>query len=200
MSNSKRALSIISLIVALFVLFNEKNTVPNSQNQLSAVAQTQVDTQVDTQDVVATTTNVFIQTQDMYVVSRVVDGDTIEVAKEGVKEKVRLIGVNTPETVDPRKKVECFGKEASAELKEILLGQKVRLVSDDTQDVQDRYGRLLAYVYREDGLFVNQHMIAEGYGYEYTYKVPYLFQKEFKEAQLSAQIQQKGLWKEGVCA
>ena len=191
----KRALSIISLIVALFVLFGEKNVATDMEDQLSMV----VYTQVDTQNILATTTDVSTQTQDVYVVSRVVDGDTIEVTKNGVKEKVRLIGVNTPETVDPRKKVECFGKEASAYAKEILMNQKVTVVPDSTQDTRDRYGRLLAYVYREDGLFVNKHMIAEGYGYEYTYKVPYLFQKEFKEAQLRAQTEGKGLWAEGVC-
>lgn len=191
----KRALSIISLIVALFVLLNEKSIVSDSQSQLSTV----VYTQVDTQNMLATTTDVSMQTQDVYVVSRVVDGDTIEVTKNGIQEKVRLIGVNTPETVDPRKKVECFGKEASAYAKGILMNQKVTVVSDRTQDIKDRYGRLLAYMYREDGLFVNKHMIAEGYGYEYTYKVPYLFQKEFKEAELKAQTEGKGLWKAGAC-
>jgi len=190
----KRALSIILLIVALFVLFDEKNLVPHTEDQLSTV----VYTQVDTQNILATTTDVSTQTQGVHVVSRVVDGDTIEVTKNGIKEKVRLIGVNTPETVDPRKKVECFGKEASAYAKEILMNQKVTVVSDSTQDTRDRYGRLLAYVYREDGLFVNKHMIEEGYAYEYTYKAPYLFQKEFKEAQLKAQTEGKGLWA-GVC-
>ena len=191
----KRVLSIVSLIVALFVLFGEKNVATDMEDQLSTV----VYTQVDTQNILATTTDVSTETRDVYVVSRVVDGDTIEVTKNGIKEKVRLIGVNTPETVDPRKKVECFGKEASAYAKEILINQKVTVVPDSTQDTRDRYGRLLAYVYREDGLFVNKHMIAEGYGYEYTYKVPYLFQKEFKEAQLRAQTEGKGLWAEGLC-
>ena len=191
----KRVLSIVSLIVALFVLFGEKNVATDMVDQLSTV----VYTQVDTQNILATTTDVSTETRDVYVVSRVVDGDTIEVTKNGIKEKVRLIGVNTPETVDPRKKVECFGKEASAYAKEILINQKVTVVPDSTQDTRDRYGRLLAYVYREDGLFVNKHMIAEGYGYEYTYKVPYLFQKEFKEAQLRAQTEGNGLWAEGLC-
>lgn len=194
---SKKQLSIIiSILVAVFVyaekLISPVLVVPDTQ--LSAVVQTQENT------IQATTTIESVPESDVYYsVSRVVDGDTIEVIKDKKKEKVRLIGVNTPETVDPRKKVECFGKEASAQAKEILMGQNVTLVSDDSQTKYDKYGRLLAYVYREDGLFVNKHMIAEGYAYEYTYKVPYLFQKEFKEAQKQAVTEGKGLWKAGVC-
>jgi micrococcal nuclease len=193
---SKKRISILaSLLFALFLLYNEQRTqVVPGQQVLSAVQ-----AQSETGSLATTTTSISTTTKNFFVVSRVVDGDTIEVTKDGIKEKVRLIGINTPETVDPRKTVECFGKEASAHAKEILMGQKVRLVSDDTQTKYDKYGRLLAYVYREDGLFVNKHMIEEGYAYEYTYRVPYLFQKEFKEAQLKAQTEGKGLWKAGVC-
>jgi micrococcal nuclease len=164
------------------------------EQQVSSVVQLQSAIQNATSTVDVSTT-----TKSFFVVSRVIDGDTIEVTRDGVKEKVRLIGINTPETVDPRKTVECFGKEASAHAKEILLGQKVTLVSDSTQTKYDKYGRLLAYVYRKDGLFVNKHMIQEGYAYEYTYRVPYTFQKEFKEAQLKAEMEGKGLWAFGVC-
>ena len=179
---SKKRISILaSLLFALFLLYKEQYTevVPEIRNLAISEAQ-------------ATST-------DTYLVSRVVDGDTIEVTKDGVKEKVRLLGINTPETVDPRKKVECFGKEASAELRQMLTGKQVSLVTDDTQTKYDKYGRLLAYVYTVDGLFVNRHMIAEGYAYEYTYTVPYIFQKEFKEAQKQAETEEKGLWKVGVC-
>lgn len=180
---SKKRISILaSLLFALFLLYNEQRPQVVPQTQVPAVVEAQ-----------ATST-------DTYLVSRVVDGDTIEVTKYGVKEKVRLIGINTPETVDPRKKVECFGKEASAELKQLLTGKQVKLVTDDTQTKYDKYGRLLAYVYTtDDGLFVNKHMIAEGYAYEYTYTVPYIFQKEFKEAQKQAETEGKGLWGAGVC-
>ncbi len=177
--NTKRAIAVITLLCALFAVYTIQHEQVAPHTQVSAVNQSDL--------------------EDMYMVSRVVDGDTIEVTKNAVKEKVRLIGINTPETVDPRKKVECFGKEASAYAQEILSGKQVKLVTDDTQTKYDKYGRLLAYVYREDGLFVNQHMIAEGYAYEYTYKVPYLFQKEFKEAQLKAQTEKKGLWADLVC-
>ncbi|MHB1316349.1 MAG: thermonuclease family protein [Minisyncoccota bacterium] len=192
--NIKRAFSTVLLLIALFILINKNDDV-SPQTQISTVVQTEIKKDLNE----ATTTSPKIKDVDYYIVSRVVDGDTIEVSINGLKEKVRLIGINTPETVDPRKKVECFGKQASDHAKEILTGKKVRLVTDDTQTKYDKYGRLLAYVYTDDGLFVNKHMIAEGYAYEYTYSVPYIFQKEFKEDQISAQYQQKGLWKAGVC-
>lgn len=221
MKNKKVSLA-ISLLLAGFLFALKYIGYPSvlPSQQVSNVVQVEP----EIQKVATTTASISTTTKSFFVVSRVVDGDTIEVVRDGVparppesgaggparppestqlgaggKEKVRLIGINTPETVDPRKKVECFGKEASAHAKEILLGQKVKLVSDDTQTKYDKYGRLLAYVYREDGLFVNKYMIEEGYAYEYTYRVPYKFQKEFKEAQLKAQTEGRGLWKVGVC-
>jgi len=179
--SKKRILFLVSLLCALFLLYNEQRVQEVLETRNSAVAEAEV------------------TSTDTYLVSRVVDGDTIEVTKDGAKEKVRLLGINTPETVDPRKKVECFGKEASAELKQLLTGKQVKLVTDDTQTKYDKYGRLLAYVYTEDGLFVNKHMIEEGYAYEYTYTAPYIFQYEFKEAQKLAETEGKGLWGVGVC-
>ncbi len=199
MNKKQATLIILGLVVffrALLVYIGYPSVV---QNQQTSEASGVVTKQTEIQVVATTTGYISTTTKSFFVVSRVVDGDTIEVTRDNVKEKVRLIGINTPETVDPRKKVECFGKEASLHAKEILLGQKVKLVSDDTQTKYDKYGRLLAYVYREDGLFINKHMIEEGYAYEYTYHVPYLFQKEFKEAQLKAQNEGKGLWAKGVC-
>lgn len=132
-------------------------------------------------------------------VLRIIDGDTIEVNSNGVLEKIRLIGVNTPETVDPRKKVECFGKEASRFVTDILVGTSVSLEADASQGERDRYGRLLRYVYLSDGSLLNKTIIAEGYGYEYTYNVPYRYMNEFKDAERTAQKLEKGLWAKGVC-
>jgi len=129
-------------------------------------------------------------------VTRVVDGDTV-IINSG--EKVRLIGLNTPETVDPRKSVECFGEEASDEAKKILTGQSVQLETDPSQDKYDKYGRLLAYVFLSDGTNFNRQMIENGYGYEYTYHLPYKYQKEFKQAEKEAREKKKGLWADGVC-
>lgn len=134
-----------------------------------------------------------------YKVDRVVDGDTIKVIIGDVSESVRLIGINTPETVDPRRTVECFGKEASERMKELADGEIVRLEYDDSQNYRDTYGRILAYVYLEDGQMLNRKMIAEGYAYEYTYLTPYIYQKEFRQLQNLAQSGGKGLWASDSC-
>lgn len=134
-----------------------------------------------------------------YKVTRVVDGDTLVVDINGTEEKVRLIGMNTPETVDPRKVVECFGKEASNRMKELAQGKIVRLEGDDTQNARDVYGRLLEYVYLEDGEMLNRKMIAEGYAYEYTYMTPYRYQKDFRDVQNIARVSVRGLWSPDTC-
>ena len=136
---------------------------------------------------------------EYYSVSSVVDGDTIKVNVSGTIETLRLIGMDTPETVDPRKPVQCFGREASNKAKELLTGKKVRIEKDPTQGDFDKYNRRLAYIYREDGLFYNKYMIEQGYAHEYTYNVPYKYQAEFKAAQKSAQDNLRGLWSPNTC-
>ena len=133
-----------------------------------------------------------------YSVTKVIDGDTIVIEKGGAKETVRLIGLDTPETVDPRSPVQCFGQASSDEAKRMLVGKRVRLEMDASQDERDKYGRLLAYVYVDDVLF-NQYMIANGFGHEYTYNIPYKYQKEFKGAEAQAREQKKGLWASDAC-
>jgi len=130
-------------------------------------------------------------------VLRVIDGDMIEAEDLG---KVRLIGIDTPETVDPRKPVQCFGKEASGKAKEMLLGKKVHLESDPTQGDKDKYNRALRYVFLEDGTNFNKWMIENGYAHEYTYNIPYKYQREFKDAEKSARDNNRGLWASDTCA
>ncbi len=134
-----------------------------------------------------------------YSVVKVVDGDTINVSLDNKTEKVRLLGINTPEVVDPRVPVQCFGKEASDFAKSILAGKKVRLEPDPTQGDVDSYGRLLRYVYLEDDTFVNKLMIEKGYAFEYTYKLPYKYRDEFRAAQKTASEQNLGLWSPSTC-
>jgi len=122
--------------------------------------------------------------QDLYSVVKVVDGDTLSVSINGKTETIRLIGINTPETVDPRKPVECFGKEASNKAKELLSGKRVRLETDSTQGDRDKYGRLLRYVWLEYDIFFNKQMISDGYAYEYTYSKPYKYQSNLNRQKL----------------
>ncbi|MBN2875765.1 MAG: thermonuclease family protein [Spirochaetales bacterium] len=129
-------------------------------------------------------------------VERIVDGDTIVVSfgsgtDFAETEKVRLIGVDTPETVDPRKPVERFGLEASQYVTDRLSGRRVRLAFED--DLRDYYGRLLAYVFLEDGTCVNLDIVAKGYGFAYT-KYPFIFMDDFREAERRARSRKLGLW------
>lgn len=137
---------------------------------------------------------------DFFRVVKVVDGDTFDVDIRGTSTRIRLIGVDTPEVVDPRKPVQCFGREASDKAKALLANQVVRLESDSTQGDKDKYGRILRYVFLTDGTSFNKMMIEEGYAHEYTYKTPYKYQTEFKAAQTEAQREARGLWGQGVCA
>lgn len=132
-------------------------------------------------------------------VVRVVDGDTLAVNINGVAETIRIIGINTPETVDPRKPVECFGKEASDKAKSILEGKKIRLEADPGQGERDKYDRLLKYVFLENGTDFGKIMIEQGFAYEYTYDIPYKYQAEYKEAEKLARDNKRGLWADGVC-
>ena len=136
---------------------------------------------------------------NLYSVISVTDGDTIKIAIDDATETIRLIGVDTPETVHPSEPVECFGREASNKTKSVLMNSKVRIEKDPSQGERDHYGRLLAYVFLEDGTNFNQLLIEEGYAYEYTYDATYKYQSEFKQAQRSAEMNKKGLWGEGVC-
>ncbi len=128
-------------------------------------------------------------------VEEVVDGDTIVVRFGESKERVRLIGVDTPETHHPDKAVQCFGQAATSFLTNLLSDQDVRLENDPTNTNRDRYDRLLRYVYLEDGTLVNQKIISEGYGFAY---VAFPFEKKdiFVASEAQAERQGKGLWSE----
>lgn len=136
----------------------------------------------------------------LYLVTRVIDGDTLDVEKDGMPVRVRLIGIDTPETVDPRRSVGCFGREASQKASQLLLGNMVYLRQDPTQGDYDKYKRMLAYVFLPDNTLVNEKMIREGYAYEYTYRSPYAYQSEFRNAERLARNEKIGLWADGVCA
>ena len=139
------------------------------------------------------------QANKIYKIIRVIDGDTVVVNIDNKDEIIRLIGINSPEVRDPRKPVECFGKEASAKAKEVLKDKNVRIENDPTQGDKDKYKRLLRYIFLEDGTNFNKLMIEEGYAFEYTYNIPYKYQEEFKEAQRQAEVNRKGLWADGAC-
>ncbi len=133
-------------------------------------------------------------------VVKVVDGDTVDVRfDDGSLERLRLIGMDTPEVVDPRKPVQCYGREASGHAHELLDGQAVSIETDPSQGDRDKYGRLLAYLYLPDGTSFAQAMIADGYAHEYTYRLPYAYQADFRAAQQAAIENGLGLWAPETC-
>lgn len=121
-------------------------------------------------------------------VERVIDGDTIVVQGIGT---VRLIGVDTPETVDPRKAVQYFGAEASAFTRQLADRQIVRLEFEGSRT--DRYNRTLAYVYLPDGTLLNGEIIRQGYGHAYV-QVPFSKMQEFRAFEREARTLNRGLW------
>jgi len=136
-----------------------------------------------------------------YPVQKVVDGDTVVIRRDGKNETLRLIGMDAPETTTLRKGVvECFGSDATKRARELLDGVEVTLEEDASQGTYDKYGRTLAYLILPDGHNFAEVMIAEGYAHEYTYNLPYRYQKEFKAAQKSAERTKSGLWNPDACS
>lgn len=127
-------------------------------------------------------------TQEKYLVTRVIDGDTFEIE---TGETVRLIGIDTPETVHPIKPVECYGPEASNFLKNLIENEEVILIRDLSNT--DQYGRLLRYVYFND-LFINEELVAQGYANAVSYPPDVAFQSLFQEAEATAREGLRGLW------
>jgi micrococcal nuclease len=128
-----------------------------------------------------------------------VDGDTVRVRIANppgglmVVETIRLLGVDTPETVHPNRPVEAFGREADDFTRSRLLGKQVYLMFD--WDLRDRYGRLLAYIYTFDGVLscFNADLVREGYGHAYM-RYPFQFMEEFRSLETAARNAKRGLW------
>lgn len=142
---------------------------------------------------VATSSATFGITGERAVVTKVVDGDTIVVNNS---QTVRLIGIDTPETVDPRRPVGCFGKEASNETKSLLSGKEVILQKDVSET--DKYKRLLRYVFLPlkggQTLFVNDYLAREGFAKVLTYAPDVKYNEQFRQAEIEAREGERGLW------
>lgn len=144
-----------------------------------------------------------IKEDQLYRVINVLDGDTLVANVAGKEVTVRLIGMDTPEVVDPRKPVQCYGPQASAKAKEILSHKEIYIEKEKSKGKgnkeYDIYGRVLAYAKFADGTSYNQYMIEKGFAKEYTFnKEKYKYQSEFKEAQKKAKKEKLGLW--NACA
>lgn len=132
-----------------------------------------------------------------YKVVSVTDGDTFEINYNGTKTKVRLIGIDTPESVHPNsKKNNEYGEEASKYTKSLLEGKTVKLEFDVSP--KDKYGRLLAYVYLESGEMLNEKLLKEGYAQVATYPPNVKYVENFKEIQKEARENKVGFWSKDV--
>jgi micrococcal nuclease len=126
---------------------------------------------------------------EVAIVARVVDGDTLEL-KDG--RKVRLLGVDCPELHHPKKPVEAFALEAKNFTTEAIAEKTIRLVFEKWNPI-DKYGRLLAYVYREDGYFLNRELVAAGYAHVEV-RWPFEHMEEFQKLEREAREKSRGLW------
>ena len=136
--------------------------------------------------------NIMSETDQTFLVTKVIDGDTIELE---TGEKIRYIGIDTPETKHPTKGVECYGLEASDKNEELVLNKKIRIEKDITD--KDSYKRLLRYVYVDD-LFINKYLVEQGYAYSYPYPPDTKYQNEFNDAEENAKNSKIGLWQKCI--
>jgi micrococcal nuclease len=135
-----------------------------------------------------------ISTSPGYVpVVKDIDGDTIVVNIAGTSETVRLLGIDTPETHDPRKPVQCFGQVAAARTKSLVEGKSVRLEADPQDTDRDKYHRLLRYVYLPDGSMLNEELVRDGYAFAYTV-FPITKLDDFRKLEKDAREHNRGLW------
>lgn len=193
--------SLLALLIITISLYEQRPALPIAPSAQDAAA--------PMTETMSTATS-----SPLYPVAKIVDGDTIKILRDGAMVTVRLIGLDTPEIVDPRKPVQCFAKEASSEAKRMLTGKAVRIEEDASQGTLEKYGRMLAYVWlpadastkslaatstSANNLLFNEYMIRAGFGHEYTYRYPYKYQTEFKAAERDAREHERGLWAPGVC-
>ena len=184
--NTKNLIAVVFLIIFLgvgllwFGLRPETEPIPSPSPVIQATP-------------VATSSATFGLEGEKVLVTKVVDGDTIEIESN---KNVRLIGIDTPETVDPRRPVGCFGKEASNETKSLLEGNEV-ILQKDVSDT-DKYGRLLRLVFLPLGdgqmLFVNDYLVREGFATVYTYPPDIKFDEQLRQAEREAKEKRRGLW------
>lgn len=133
---------------------------------------------------------------DLHTVTRVIDGDTIEIE---TGQKVRYIGIDTPELHHPTKGVQCFGEEARAENERLVGGKEITMTKDVSET--DRYGRLLRYVFlppdtaSAESTFVNEVLVRDGFAHAVTYQPDVANGERFREAEKSARNNNRGLWK-----
>jgi len=196
-------MALILFTIFITGIFGEKTKINSKKPAEVKTAQTKINSSSQAVDSPTPSQSLVPYDKQAVTVIKVVDGDTIAVSINGQNETIRIIGINTPETVDPRKTVECFGIEASNKAKKYFkdMKYKVWLEEDPTQGDRDKYQRLLRYVFTDNGQTdYGLMMISEGFAYEYTYNTTYKYQTEYKNARQDAENKRLGLWADDACA
>lgn len=182
------------IVVGIFLVGILGANSPSTTNEVKQTKSVEPSTSVASQNIPTETASKLDE------IVKVIDGDTVQVKINGKSEVIRLIGIDTPESVDPRKPVQCFSIEATQRAKELLpTGKRVTLESDPTQGDKDKYNRLLRYIFLEDGTNFSKSMISDGYAHEYTFQVPYRYMEVFKETEKEAREAKRGLWADDAC-
>lgn len=204
------AILVIGIGIGLMAQNDGVSLAPLYLDKVEQREQTAAVTNANRPDETNTTPSPVSPSQDgkRFRVVRVIDGDTIDVLIDGKVERVRYIGIDTPETVDPRKPVQCFGVEASKKNKELVEGKMVRLEKDITD--RDKYNRLLRYVYLKpqmnadketqidaggtSEILVNLALVEQGFAKSYSYPPDIKYQDRFVAAERRAREDTLGLW------
>lgn len=201
-------LGVVGVVAVFIVIFNIINGATNagplgddSDNQNEEIAITTTpdytpQTKPEEESLQSVPSSLPGNVPENYYVTKIVDGDTIYVS--GIDTRIRLIGINTPETVKSSTPVQCYGPESSSFLSNLILGKYVGLESDYSAGDRDQYGRPLRYVYF-NGENVNYKIIYEGYGYEASYGSDYKYSDDFIKAENDASANGRGLWSPTTC-
>jgi micrococcal nuclease len=200
LKNKKKIIMLIVAIVLIsFILFPKNKQLSRVKTNLPSAATTtpiaednETEFEEDESDTTDSLLGLKNQQRQSATVIGVRDGDTIEVdLGNGNFKTVRYIGIDTPESVDPRRAVECFGKEASNINNTLVMNKTIQLEKDVSET--DKYGRLLRYVF-VDNVFVNQYLVQEGFANASAYPPDVKYQEDFNSAEEEARLNGKGLW------
>ncbi len=189
LTKSVLLVSLLLNAILLYIIIEKDISVTNTDNNTKTEQQKETQTKQEP---------VVYESGKSYPLMRIVDGDTIVIGFEDSTKYVRLIGIDSPEPNDPGGP-QCYSNEATAHLQEIAKTGIVILYFDETQGMYDGYGRLLAYVELPDKTDLAKQMLYDGYAREFTYNKDYSRQSEYRKAENDARINERGLWKKGVC-
>lgn len=203
----RRALSFIGFVLAVAAFLSVYQT-PDTSTRVPASGTPTQETSSEKTTVAAPSSSSTVSVAWPEAVSstarvmHVVDGDTVDVLVDGETKvtRIRLLGINTPESVDPRKPVQCFGKEASKQVKTWIEGKRVALVEDAQADDHDKYGRLLRILVLEDKTDVNATLVAQGYAHAYVdFPMKKARKAQLRTLEREAQAGERGLWNPSTC-